>query len=314
MRVWVTGGGGFIGAELTRQIVTAGHDVSIVQRSPELPASLAALGGQSCRVVTLDLGDRTALRAKLERGRPELVFHLAWYTDPRDYLHSDANLDSLVATAALMRELAALGNVKIVGAGTCLEYADTGAPRRETDATDPRSLYASCKLGAWYLIRALSEQSGLACAWGRIFHLHGPGESPRRLIPWVASELRAGRPIDLTDGLQVRDHLHVHDVAAALALLGSSEATGVVNICSGQAVRLREVLEVVADLFGKRDQLRFGVLPHRAGEVEYLAGDNACLRRLGWRPRFDLRVGLADALSEGAGIPQDPQPIKDSQS
>jgi dTDP-6-deoxy-L-talose 4-dehydrogenase (NAD+) len=243
----------------------------------------------------VDLDDEGAVTRLLAARRPEALIHLAWYARASDYLVSDENLRSLRMTVGVVRAALAGGCGRIVGAGTCLEYADLPAPRREGDPVDPRSLYASCKLAAFAVARALAAAAGASFVWGRIFHLHGPGEAPERLLPWIAGQLARGVPVELTDGLQVRDHLHVDDVAAALvALLG---AGGVVNVCSGAPVTLREVVETLADLAGRRDLLRFGARPRREGEVMCLAGDAGRLRGLGFRPRFGLRDGLADALA-----------------
>jgi dTDP-6-deoxy-L-talose 4-dehydrogenase (NAD+) len=144
----------------------------------------------------------------------------------------------------------------------------------------------------------LAAEVGAELAWARVFHIHGPNEDRRRLIPWVASQLRAAVPVELTDGTQVRDHLHVSDVASGLVTLLSPRASGIYNVCSGEPVTLRRVLETVADLVGDRNLLRFGARPHRPNETMFLAGESTRLRALGWTPRFSLRDGLEDALRE----------------
>jgi nucleoside-diphosphate-sugar epimerase len=184
-------------------------------------------------------------------------------------------------------------------AGSCVEYAPRDRPLVETDPAGPSTLYGACKHAAGIVSGALAAAAGASLAWARIFHLHGPNEDARRLIPWVAGELRAGRTVDLTDGTQVRDHLHVADVASGLVALLAPEASGVYNVCSGEPVTLRAVLETVGDIVGGRPLLRFGARPHRPGETMFLAGDSGRLRALGWSPRFGLGDGLRDALGGG---------------
>ena len=216
MRVLVTGAGGFIGSEVVGHLATQNHDVLAVDREGAL-ANRAAGWPSRVSTAAVDLNDvEPAVRALLAEARPEALVHLAWYASPQDYLVSPANLASLSMTTNLVETTLSLGCRKIVAAGTCVEYASRDRPLVEDDRADPTTLYGSCKHSAWLVCRALAAAADAELSWGRIFHLHGPKEDPRRLIPWVAGELRHGKTVALTDGTQVRDHLHVSDVAAGL--------------------------------------------------------------------------------------------------
>jgi nucleoside-diphosphate-sugar epimerase len=158
-------------------------------------------------------------------------------------------------------------------------------------------VYGAAKRAACLALEALAKQEGRELVWARIFHVHGPGDAPSRLIPSVVSRLARGEPIDLTDGAQKRDHLHVADLGAALAALVDADVAGVVNVCSGEPVTLREVVEAAAAAVGRPDLLRFGARPRHPDELAYLAGDGSRLRATGWRPRFGLVDGIADAVA-----------------
>ncbi|CAI8408149.1 MAG: dTDP-6-deoxy-L-talose 4-dehydrogenase (NAD(+)) [Gammaproteobacteria bacterium] len=96
-------------------------------------------------------------------------------------------------------------------------------------------------------------------AWARLFYLYGQGEDARRLVPYLRARLSAGEPADLTSGSQIRDYLDVADAGAQIAALGLSEVCGAVNICSGHPLTVRKLAEQIADEYGRRDLLRFGV-------------------------------------------------------
>lgn len=294
MKFLVTGGGGFIGSSLVKQLLANSHSVDVLTRGV---TPLQRLAGLPVAIRRVELHDPAQVRSVLEETRPDAIAHLAWHADPGDYLSSPLNVDALTTSVALIRCAVALGIPKIVCAGTCLEYVDIPRLRTELDQLDPRSVYASCKHAFHLIARALAAGSGTHVVWARVFHLHGPGEHPSRLIPWVASQLRRGASVELTDGSQMRDHLHVDDVASGLMTLLTTAASGSYNVSSGQPVSLRAVLEIVANYYGRRELLRFGARPHRPGEVMYLAGQSERLRSLGWAPKWALDAGLKASLA-----------------
>jgi nucleoside-diphosphate-sugar epimerase len=295
MRVLVTGAGGFLGTHVVRQLVSNRHEVVAVDRD-QARLKRVATEMPATSVTTLDLDDIEAVRALLRRAPPDGVIHLAWYANPKDYLTSHANLASLAMTTSLIDAALSAGCRKLVVGGSCVEYAAQDRLLVEDDPVDARTLYAACKTSAYQIARIMADEARAELAWARIFHIHGPGEDPARLIPWVARQIRSGVPVDLTDGTQVRDHLHAADVAAALVAILAPGSSGIYNVCSGQPVTLRRVLETVADMVGSRELLKFGARSHRANETMFLAGDPGRLRRLGWAPRFGLPDGIADAL------------------
>jgi nucleoside-diphosphate-sugar epimerase len=296
MRVLVTGVAGFIGPWVARSLLVRGHDVIGTFRGARvLPADL--VGHTRFRPVAADLDDLRVVGALVDEARPDAAVHMAWYAEPTTYLRSPHNMDSLAMSVRLARILYGAGCSRFVGAGSCVEYAAKSERLVETDPCAPRSVYGAAKLAAFTAIEALAAQERKSFAWGRIFHLHGPGDAPPRLIPSIVSKLRRGVAVDLTDGTQVRDHLHVEDVGAAMAALAESDANGIANVCSGEPVTLRHVVEIVASAAGRPDLLRFGALAHRPGETTFLAGDGVRLQHLGWAPRWSLEEGLRDAVA-----------------
>jgi len=299
--VLVTGVAGFIGPWVARALLASGHDVVGTYRGARtLPEDLVQ--HHRFRSVAVDLGEPREVDALASVLRPDIAVHMAWYVEPATYSRSPYNMDALGVTVRLARALFDAGCRRFVGAGSCVEYAAKSAPLVETDPCAPCSVYGAAKLAAYGAIAALAAEERVGFAWGRIFHLHGPGDAPVRLVPSIARKLRDGATVDLTDGTQVRDHLHVSDVGAAMAAIAESEVEGAVNVCSGEPVTLRRVAEVVADAVGRPDGVRFGALPHRPGEPMFLAGDATRLRGLGWRPFWPLEAGLRDAVSRPDGL------------
>jgi nucleoside-diphosphate-sugar epimerase len=295
LRVLLTGAAGFLGSHVVRRLVGRGDRVLVVLRPPTQPARIRELLEQ-VEVVESNLEDLRRLRTAVARFEPEALVHLAWYVRPGDYQVSPANLASLAASIGLFELALELGCPRIVGVGSCLEYAARDEAFKESDAAEPISLYAACKLSALHVGRALAARHRAQFVWARLFHVHGPGEDPARLLPWVAASLRAHRAVDLSPGSQVRDHLDVRDVAAALVHLTSHGTPGVFNVCSGVPVTLREVLLTLGRVLGHPELLHFGARPYAPEEPMCLVGDPNRLKATGWAPgETDLESSLRTA-------------------
>ena len=191
----------------------------------------------------------------------DTVIHCAWYAEPGQYLQSPKNSECLAGTLRLAEGASQAGVRRLVGVGTCFEYdLDAGLLSVET-RLKPTTPYAEAKTAVFTTLSRLLPAKGVEFAWCRLFYLYGEGEDQRRLMPYLHARLRAGEPVELTSGTQIRDYLDVRDAGRMIvdAALGTEQ--GPLNICSGVPVTVREFAERIADQYGRRDLLRFGARP-----------------------------------------------------
>ncbi|MHB8234882.1 MAG: NAD-dependent epimerase/dehydratase family protein, partial [Solirubrobacteraceae bacterium] len=234
------------------------------------------------------------------------LLHLAWYTEHGRFWSADENLDWLAASVRLLRAFAQAGGRRAAIAGTCAEYDWTqlDGPCRELDgaagaatAERPETLYGACKRATRLVCEAYAREADLSLAWGRVFLLYGPGEDERRLVPQVARALLAGEPAPTSDGAQLRDFMHADDVAAAFAALLDSDVQGPVNVASGEAVSIADVLTLIARSAGHPELLRLGELPRRDSEPDLLVADVRRLREeVGFTPSMALEQGISETV------------------
>ena len=296
MKVLLTGATGFIGSHVARQLIRRGHSVRAVMRAGADPRRVAELLPALERA-TLDLW--SASRSELEAacGGVELVIHPAWYAVPGKYLAARENLDCAAGSLRLLEAAAAAGARRFVGVGSCFEYEFTDQPLAESNPVGPRSLYAASKVATRYQGEQLAQLLGVSFAWARVFYLYGPHEDERRLVPAVIRSLLRGESIDVTSGVQVRDFLHVADVAAGLVAAAESALTGVVNVGSGEPVTIRQIVETLEQLTGRKGLARFGARPDHPTDPPFVCADVSRLRgATGWRPAFTLISGLEDTI------------------
>jgi nucleoside-diphosphate-sugar epimerase len=110
----------------------------------------------------------------------------------------------------------------------------------------------------------------------------------------VILSLLRGQPAKSSHGLQVRDYLHIQDVADGMVALLASEAKGAYNIAAGSAVTIREIVELLGKITGRSDLLQIGALPARANDAPLVLGDTRrAAGDIGWTPKLTLEAGLS---------------------
>jgi nucleoside-diphosphate-sugar epimerase len=130
----------------------------------------------------------------------------------------------------------------------------------------------------------------------RLFSVYGPWEEPTRLIPTVIRRARAGLPLEMVAPDVARDFVYIGDVLQALLDFDRlRRADGaVVNLGTGVETTLREVVELVQDLFGHRSQVVWGGMPARQWDTtRWVADRSKAAQFLNWAPSVGLREGLA---------------------
>jgi nucleoside-diphosphate-sugar epimerase len=183
--------------------------------------------------------------------------------------------------------------------GSCAEYdwSGTGVLSEKDTPLRPATYYGKCKHALASVGEGLAAERGLGFSWGRIFFVYGPYEQPGRLVSEVAESLVKGEPAPTSDGAQRRDFLHARDVASAFVALLDSDVEGPVNIGSGDAVPVREVVSLIGEAAGRAELVRFGEIPQRAGDPPLIEADVARLRdEVGWRPGIPLRDGIRETV------------------
>jgi nucleoside-diphosphate-sugar epimerase len=277
MRVLLTGTTGFIGSAVARELLRLGHEVHATLRPSSDRRRIAGLAGLILHEAPMDA-------VPVE---PDLAIHLAWYTVPGKYLSAPENRECLEASRRLLAKL----DCRVVAAGTCFEYDMKVGLRTEESPLGLISLYTECKDA---LRRELASRPD--AAWVRIFYQYGPREDERRQVPKLILALLRGEPVDLPPCRARRDYLHVEDVASAVCATAFSRLQGAVNVGSGEAPELAELMSIVGRAAGRPELVRLGALPAPADEPPLIQADVRKLRTTGWSPRWSLEAGLRQTV------------------
>jgi len=313
MKILVTGGAGYIGSHVVRQLGEAGHDVIVLDNLSTGHAE-AVLAG---KLVQADLADSEALEQVFSArsggmGMPpyDAVMHFAAsivvpesVTEPLKYYRNNT-----VNLLGLLEACARHGVPRFVFSSTAAVYGLPGAgPVTEQSALAPISPYGASKMMSERILMDAAAAGGLRYVILRYFNVAGAdlqariGQASRNAthLIKVACETALGLRPEMSvygsdyptrDGTCVRDYIHVEDLArahlTALEHLSGGGASEVLNCGYGHGHTVREVIESVRRVSGRPLATREG--PRRAGDPAELVADNTRIRRvLGWQPRHD---------------------------
>lgn len=281
-RVLVTGASGFTGRYVIDDLKKQGCEVvamgGAAQSAPSWAASLTP--ADACRQA--DLGDLDGLRGLLKDTRPDVIIHLAALAFVAHGGADDFYQVNLIGTRHLLQAIddASLSPTRVLIASSANVYGNSSAGRLdESVAPAPANDYSISKLGMEYVVRLWQDRLPITVV--RPFNYTGRGQAENFLIPKIVSHFAKRAPnIELGNLDVARDFGDVRAVAAAYrGLLQADAAVGrTINVCSGIAFSLRDVIELCTDITGHSLTVSVNPAFVRANEVKTLCGDNTLLR------------------------------------
>ena len=298
MRVFITGGTGFVGASVVRLLVQRGDSVLVATRRPLKNTRIADLCMQ-VETLDCDLATGALDRATLQKFAPEALLHLGWIGVGGGERNDVAQLRNISAVGVIAEAVAEAGAEALIGFGSQAEYGPCRGRTDESRPARPTTLYGIAKVAAGQTMLQIAARKNLRGVWGRIYSVYGPGADPGTLLPSLLASLANGRVPELTRCEQIWELLHVEDCArAAVALLDAPRASGLFNIGTGEPIKLRDVVLMLRDKIAPTIEPRFGAIPYRTDQVMHLEADFGRIRRItGWRPEILLADGFASLVS-----------------
>ncbi len=320
MKILVTGGAGFIGSAVIRQLVReAGATVVNLDKltyaaTPEALEDCAK--SPRYRLVEGDICDRALVTSLLEEHQPDAIMHLAAESHvdrsidgPADFLQTNFFGTFSLLEAARAWRAGRKGEFRFHHISTDEVYGALGpddAAFCETTPYAPNSPYSASKAASDHLVRAWGETYGLAVVTSNCSNNYGPWQFPEKLIPVMLIAAFEGRPLPVYGaGENIRDWLHVEDHARALRLVLERGTNGECYNIGGDAERRN--IDVVRQICALMDQHRPATAPHdrlisfvadRPGhDLRYAVDSSKIRRELGWTPSETFETGLRGTIA-----------------
>lgn len=297
-RVLVTGARGFIGRNLVDALVARGADVAALDMVPQ---DMKETGGLT--VYTGDIADSTFVKECVDGCRPEIVFHLAAFkersSEVEDFYRAVGV--NVMGSLNLLSALVKQGGVSsVVVLGTAEEYGKNASPFAESMRETPVTAYSWSKLCVTNLCSMCHSLYGLPVVVLRPTLAYGPGQEAGMFLPSLIRSLKEGREFAMTAGEQTRDFVYVTDlVDAMIRASGAEGAAGeVINIGSGSAVKLLELVTMVERLMDRQGLVRVGGRDYRPDEImDYRVDTSKAKRLIGWQATTGLDEGVRRTIA-----------------
>ncbi len=313
MKVLITGGAGFIGTAVAKQLMDRGDSVVLVDNfndyyDPQLKEDRIKIFLKGYRnkrgedkkgrftLYRTDIRNVRAMERIFAKERPRKVVHLAAMAGVRSsledpVLYADVN----VVGTTIMLNLAAKHNVKnfVYASSSSVYGGNTKVPFHEDDRVDrPVSPYAATKKAKELMAHTFSHLYGLKTTGLRYFTVYGPWGRPDmgvfKFVAWIID----GQPVKIFNrGNMERNFTYIDDIATGtVRALDADLPCGVLNIGGDTTVRLMDYIKVTEDAVGKKAKKRY--LAMQPGDVQRTVADIGKLRKLGWVPK----TGIADGV------------------
>ena len=286
MKIFITGGSGFIGRHLLKLLELGNHNVLCLSHTASIVSSSPTL-----RTVLGDLNSPDSYSAELKRFRPECCVHLAWEGLP-DYSIENCS-KNFFAGIKLFETLSQIGCSKIFALGTCWEYGKNIGAVKEEDQGAELNIFAAFKAALQLIGQSSSLAVGSQFLWGRPFFVYGPGQRSGSLIPSCYRSFKNGALPTISNPMAANDFIHVSDVAAAISGLISADniETGLYNIGSGQSFAVWEIVNLIA--------AEMDLPPVYFDMPDSISGfwaDPSKTQKYGWQPELLIQAGIAQTI------------------
>lgn len=287
--VLVSGATGFIGNYVVQELLRRGHQVVATSSNIKNAQKIVWFDKVIFKVFNLRSFDGTIDYFDFF-GKPDLMIHLAWEGLPnyKDEFHITENLPAHIS---LLQNMGRNGLKDLAVTGTCLEYGMQEGCLSEVLKCEPANPYAIAKNKLRISMERFALDNDLNFKWIRLFYIYGKGQNGHSLFSQLDRAIINKEPVfNMSGGEQVRDYLPIEIVAKYICDISlQNKIQGIINCCSGQPVKISDMVEKFVREKESKIKLNKGFYPYPDYEPMAFWGDNSKLKKV---------INMSDPIKE----------------
>ena len=294
--ILITGGAGFIGANLIRELIKLKYDLRLIlKKSSDLWRIKDIL--DKVKIYYVDLLDKNKLTETVNKINPNFIIHLVTYSNYRKQTSVEEMIDiNIKGTLNLLLASKNTDYKLFINTGSSSEYGIKEKPMQENDLLEPVSFYAVTKASTTLLCQVFAKEYQKSIVTLRPFSVYGPYEEENRFIPTITKAVIENKSIKLTQGGQRRDFIYVKDVVdiyIKTLSYGKKLSGQILNVGTGIEKTNDEVVHLLFKVSRKKVKIEKGAFPKRLWDTSHWVADISKTKRLlNWEPDNTLFEGL----------------------
>lgn len=301
-RILITGGDGFIGSNLIRQLIKTNLRISTTSRKPLEETSLKDLRGK-IDFHRLDLTNKQHVNLLIKKINPTIIIHLASIIDKRKNQEAiDNSMENLQMAKNLCSSSLNLKNLKIIiNFGTAEEYGTNKSPLKESQISIPSSPYSLSKIQINTLSDYFHKTHNLPITTLKPFSVFGENQAPTMLIPYMITECLKHNPIETTPGQQTKDYVYIKDLIHAIELIIKNPKkelfSETINICSGKETKIRNIILKIKELTNSQSDISFTKPYNKNEQMRFYGSNQKAKKLLNWQPKYNFNEALEQTVN-----------------
>ena len=294
-KILITGGNGFLGSHLINIFLKEKYNILILSRKNNNIEHLT----DKIKFIKYESESYKIYKDVIHEFAPNIVIHCAWdggnnYKNIDDINQFYNNIPQYVSLLEIINDI----NTKphFIGIGSFAEYGTIYQPANELNKENPLSYYGLSKNICKNISRMFCFKNNIKWTWVLPCYIYGPNDVNTRFIPSLINNLLCGKESTFDECNVTIDYLYIDDFCKAILTILNTNTTGVINICSGNEYKLKDIILLLQNKINSKSIINFNSNLNKKNLSKYIVGNNEKLKNIGWSASIELEEGLEKTI------------------
>lgn len=285
MKIFITGGTGFIGKHLINKLKKTEHELMLLTIEKE---KFPSFYPRNLQTISGNLAEVNKWKKFLHNFNPDTVIHMAWENIP-DYSWENS-MKNLTYGLDFFKILKNTDCKKIIVTGSCWEYGEKKGCLSEKKIPKSSNPFTAAKNCLNVMGSSLAKESGINFIWTRLFYVYGPFQRSYSLLPHVINNISNGEKPDIKTPDSRNDFIYIEDAVKALKMISEKcEKSEIFNIGSGKPTKVGDIVEIIS----KKNLYNYNIpVKTNNPDIDFWADISKIKRIIGWKPETTLEEGI----------------------